>query len=56
MNKVDLKAKLSSRKFGALVAALATSILGAVGASDDTAVKDYRYNCSCRSLFGVYVG
>ncbi|MNC06515.1 hypothetical protein D3C75_540280 [compost metagenome] len=39
MNKVNWKAKLSSRKFWALVAALATSILGAVGASDDTTLK-----------------
>ncbi|AIQ31625.1 hypothetical protein P40081_28410 [Paenibacillus sp. FSL P4-0081] len=38
-NKVEWKAKLASRKFWALVVALATSILGAVGASDDTAVK-----------------
>ncbi|CQR55249.1 hypothetical protein [Paenibacillus riograndensis] len=37
--KVDWKAKLASRKFWALIAALATSIFGAVGASDDTAVK-----------------
>ncbi|QWU15664.1 hypothetical protein SAMN04487895_1277 [Paenibacillus sophorae] len=39
MNKVNWKAKLSSRKFWALAAALGTSILGAIGASDDTAVK-----------------
>ncbi|MNL76014.1 hypothetical protein D3C87_2019100 [compost metagenome] len=39
MNNVDWKAKLSSRKFWALVAALATSILGAFGADADTMTK-----------------
>lgn len=39
MNKVNWKAKLSSRKFWALLAALATSVLGAAGASNNTAVQ-----------------
>lgn len=39
MNKVDWKAKLSSRKFWALIAALATSILGAFGADAGTTTK-----------------
>ncbi|ULO08948.1 hypothetical protein H1230_09335 [Paenibacillus sp. 19GGS1-52] len=39
MNKVNWKAKLSSRKFWALIAAVATSVLGAAGASNNTAVQ-----------------
>lgn len=39
MNKINWKSKLSSRKFWALLAALATSILAAGGVSDNTAVQ-----------------
>ncbi len=37
--KINWKTKLSSRKFWALIAALATSILGAVGASENTTLQ-----------------
>ncbi|MNC40556.1 hypothetical protein D3C75_892730 [compost metagenome] len=37
--KINLKAKLASRKFWALVAGVATSILAAGGAGDDTTLK-----------------
>lgn len=36
MNKIDWKSKLSSRKFWALLSALATALLTAAGASDNT--------------------
>ncbi|MNF00441.1 hypothetical protein D3C80_1992720 [compost metagenome] len=39
MNKIDWKRKLSSRKFWALVAALATSVLALVGAGDEVSVQ-----------------
>ncbi|MEF2964904.1 hypothetical protein V3851_03600 [Paenibacillus sp. M1] len=37
--KINWQSKLSSRKFWAMIVAVATSVLGAVGASDDTTVK-----------------
>jgi len=37
--KINWKRKLSSRKFWALVAAVATSVLVLVGAGEETAVK-----------------
>lgn len=37
--KISWKKKLSSRKFWALILALGTSILGAVGAADETILK-----------------
>lgn len=37
--KVNWRQKLSSRKFWALIAALATSVLGAVGASENATVQ-----------------
>ncbi|GAA0397954.1 hypothetical protein [Paenibacillus motobuensis] len=39
MNNIDWKRKLSSRKFWALLAALATSIMTAAGAGDNTVVQ-----------------
>lgn len=37
--KINWKTKLASRKFWALLAAVGTSVLGALGASDNTVVK-----------------
>lgn len=39
MKKIDWAAKLSSRKFWALLAALATSILTAAGAGDNVVLQ-----------------
>lgn len=39
MNKIDWTRKLASRKFWALVAALGTSVLVAVGAGEETVVQ-----------------
>lgn len=39
MNKIDWQRKLSSRKFWALLAALATSVMTAAGAGDNTVVQ-----------------
>ncbi|MFD1268856.1 hypothetical protein ACFQ3Y_15735 [Paenibacillus motobuensis] len=39
MDKIDWKRKLSSRKFWALIAALATSVMTAAGAGDNTVVQ-----------------
>ncbi|MNC05753.1 hypothetical protein D3C75_532450 [compost metagenome] len=39
MNKANWKSKLGSRKFWALIAGVATSILAAGGAGDDTTLK-----------------
>ncbi|MDP4096874.1 hypothetical protein OIN60_08825 [Paenibacillus sp. P96] len=36
MNKIDWKAKLSSRKFWALLAGLVTAVMTAAGASENT--------------------
>lgn len=39
MEKIDWKRKLSSRKFWALLAALATSVLATFGVADSVAVQ-----------------
>lgn len=39
MKKADILRKLSSRKFWALIAALATSILAAAGAGENTTLQ-----------------
>lgn len=39
MDKIDWKRKMSSRKFWALLAGFATSVLAAVGAGDDMTLK-----------------